>query len=254
MTEVIGCNTRDTPLQRCSGCDKLWYCSKACQTRHWTIVHKYYCKGRRGPNANTSNKDWPEQQMPARVYPHNTHLSINLKAMVVENHIARSDGSGSGKDILLNQDEATTYKLLIESFRVWDETKRYSLGLIEDPRMSYYNASVKHCTGYLFEGLMKHIENAEKMPEILPVWWDQKKRGDCVKTAREMYHWDDLNAGVPAEVNEWNRYGGPCLRLPLRLLGMRIEGMSQFEAVLMGYLQVSGAGTPNQLFHAMSMV
>jgi hypothetical protein len=83
--------------------------------------------------------------MPARVYPHNTYLANSRKARENAN------------DILLNQDEPTTYKSLIESFRVWDETKRCGLGKWEDPRSSYGNGTVRYNTGYLFEGLTMHI-------------------------------------------------------------------------------------------------
>lgn len=57
-----------------------------------------------------------------------------------------------------------------------------------------------------------------------------------------MYHWDDVDVGVPVETLEWRRYGGPGLRSPLRQLGMAIDGVSILQAVLKGWLEV---GAPN---------
>jgi hypothetical protein len=46
--------------------------------------------------------------MPAHLYPHNTHLSIPLKA----------HENGNAGNILMGKEEPTTYRLLVESFRV----------------------------------------------------------------------------------------------------------------------------------------
>ena len=32
------------PLKRCTGCQKVKYCSKECQEEHWKKVHKRHCK------------------------------------------------------------------------------------------------------------------------------------------------------------------------------------------------------------------
>ena len=32
------------PLKRCTGCRKIYYCSKECQEEHWRKVHKKHCK------------------------------------------------------------------------------------------------------------------------------------------------------------------------------------------------------------------
>lgn len=40
------CNKRETAssrLWRCKKCDTQYYCSKECQTKHWT-VHKHVCR------------------------------------------------------------------------------------------------------------------------------------------------------------------------------------------------------------------
>jgi hypothetical protein len=80
---------------------------------------------------------------------------------------------------------------------------------------------------------------AEKRPRVLPSWWNAKQREACIKIAKTMYHWDDLpEASAPKETNEWRRYNGPDMRLPLRMLGMKVEGIDMLTAVAMGYLNV----------------
>lgn len=65
-----------------------------------------------------------------------------------------------------------------------------------------------------------------------------------------MYHWDDLpGAGVPLEVNERYRYGGPPLRQPLRTLGIKIEGIGMEEALLRGYYNVKELPDGRFLLH-----
>ena len=32
------------PLKKCTGCQKIYYCSKECQDEHWKKVHKRHCK------------------------------------------------------------------------------------------------------------------------------------------------------------------------------------------------------------------
>ena len=58
--------------------------------------------------------------MPARLPLHNTHLEVQRS---------------SAKELLLHTDEPTTYKLLIEAARLWDETERQNRGFMPDPRM-----------------------------------------------------------------------------------------------------------------------
>ena len=39
-----GPNPSSIPLKRCTGCLKIYYCSKECQEEHWRKVHKRHCK------------------------------------------------------------------------------------------------------------------------------------------------------------------------------------------------------------------
>jgi hypothetical protein len=79
---------------------------------------------------------------------------------------------------------------------------------------------------------------AEKRPGVLLSWWNAEKREACIKSAKTIYHLDDLpEAGVPKETNEWRHYGGPDMRLPLRMLGMKVEGIDMLTAVGDGIYQ-----------------
>lgn len=88
--------------------------------------------------------------MPARIPPHNARLDLTVPV------------GGTGDTLLLHQEEVTTYRLLIESFRVWDETKRIGDNAMEDPQKSWQDG-----TGYLYAKLLTHIDNAEKMTGVL---------------------------------------------------------------------------------------
>ena len=49
-----------SPLKRCTGCWKLSYCSKECQTEHWKKVHRHHCRilsGRSCLGDNGHNKE-----------------------------------------------------------------------------------------------------------------------------------------------------------------------------------------------------
>ncbi|XP_078326346.1 uncharacterized protein LOC111126427 [Crassostrea virginica] len=39
------CNSESNHLKKCTGCEKVLYCSKDCQTKDWTQRHKHECKG-----------------------------------------------------------------------------------------------------------------------------------------------------------------------------------------------------------------
>ncbi|KAH6882725.1 hypothetical protein BKA58DRAFT_464649 [Alternaria rosae] len=144
-----------SPLKCCGSCKKLRYCSRACQKAHWKGMHKEGCNKPR----HHMDENWPEQQMPARIYPRASTRTTLTSAAYPEDFTNL---------LLLNKDEPTTYKPLIESFRAWYEVKRGALGAMVDPRDSYRNGSVKYNTGYLFQGLLEHIANAEKIAGTLP--------------------------------------------------------------------------------------
>ena len=52
---------RASPLKRCTGCWKIYYCSQECQEEHWKKVHRRHCKffsGKKGLEGTVvHNKD-----------------------------------------------------------------------------------------------------------------------------------------------------------------------------------------------------
>jgi hypothetical protein len=137
--------------------------------------------------------------MPARMPPNNDHLSLDLS-----------------KNILNSHDEHTTYRLLIDAYRIFDEDTRIGTGSMQNPAEGYYEG-MKYCTGYKFGGLKELLDNAEK-GKLLPSWWSKEKRKECEMLAMQLYHWSDVETSVGVEVNEAQRYGGPSTWLSLRKL------------------------------------
>ena len=41
--ECVLCHSKTAPLQRCSGCKRVFYCSKTCQKKHWK-EHRPECQ------------------------------------------------------------------------------------------------------------------------------------------------------------------------------------------------------------------
>ncbi|KAF2681862.1 hypothetical protein K458DRAFT_391376 [Lentithecium fluviatile CBS 122367] len=124
--------------------------------------------------------------MPARLPPHNSHATDNL------------DLGPDKTYFFADRDENTTYRLMIDAYRLYDEE-------------SYFNG-VKYCTGYKFKGLQRFLDKVEK-------------RRECEKLAMELWHLSDVQMDMGVEVNEWMRYGGPPVRISLRLYGWDIMGM-----------------------------
>ena len=113
------------------------------------------------------------------------------------------------------------YRLLIDCYRLWDEGERIGRGTIQDPRVSIYEG-VSYVDGYSFKGLKRFIKTVEKTDRVRPEWWTVGKSAECRKLARQLYHWSDIQTDVGVEVNDFCRYGGPSVRLPLRMLAMDI--------------------------------
>jgi hypothetical protein len=97
----------------------------------------------------------------------------------------------------------------------------------------------RYLTGYTFKYLQGFLDKAEKSTRI-PKWWNKTKRAECEKLAKELWHWDDVDNGVPKEANESFRYGGTGLRSALRCVAMDINVGIQ-NALMNGLLHpVSG--------------
>ncbi|KAF2120360.1 hypothetical protein BDV96DRAFT_595904 [Lophiotrema nucula] len=217
-----------TPLKACANCKTTLYCSRECQKADWKH-HKHTCNKTSNPspastaaqatqetnNSQAESDDWPAQRMPARLPPNTSHFDLEI------------DQPRDIKSFVKNStDENLVYRLLIDSFRILDETDR---GV--DARQLLYEG-VQYLDGYSLKKLQKHLDSAEK--DVVPEWWDEEKRRECEELAREWWHWSDIETGVPREVNEPGRYGGVGGRAYLRELGIAITGGIALPGMLFG--------------------
>ena len=147
--------------------------------------------------------------MPARVAPDNEHLDLSPPV------------GSNAKEILKVFPEDATYKLLIEAYRVSDEDSRVAAGRLD---LDKGNPRPQYITGHSFNGLKEFITKAEQKGTVLPSWWNVQKREQSERIAREMYHWSDIETTVPKEIDDMRRFGGPGLRLPLRMLASEVTG------------------------------
>lgn len=46
--ECLTCKASDVKLKKCNACQKVYYCSKECQTKHWKCGHKDECRDLKG--------------------------------------------------------------------------------------------------------------------------------------------------------------------------------------------------------------
>lgn len=148
--------------------------------------------------------------MPARIVPSNEHLDLEHPPGTTYHNILKVFP------------EHTTYKLLIESFRIWDEDVRVAKGKLD---LDKNNPRPQYITGHSFELLKWFMWEAEQKEGVLSDWWNAGKKAECQTVAREMYHWSDIETTVPKEIDDWRRYGGPAMRIPLRLLATEITGI-----------------------------
>ncbi|KAF2840413.1 hypothetical protein M501DRAFT_1056740 [Patellaria atrata CBS 101060] len=195
----------------------------------------------------TTSSTVQAQQMPARVWPGNDHLSDMFRPYEGE----------PIEGLLYHKPERIALKLLIDSFRVYSEDLRRERGLhvtetepnspvqsifsidatgsfdhgVSEPATLLPESFVpsiqadtpKYIEGHSYQHLRNYLAQAESMRGVLPVWWDRNKRDECEKLALDLWHWADVKSDIPKEiVAEEHRYGSPEMRDALRKLGARI--------------------------------
>ena len=65
--------------------------------------------------------------------------------------------------------------------------------VMPDPR----EGEQRYITGYTFKYLQRFITKAENIQ--LPAWWAENKRAECEELAKELWHWDGVDARVLTE-------------------------------------------------------
>ncbi|KIW09514.1 uncharacterized protein PV09_00390 [Verruconis gallopava] len=210
---VIGCTFCRRPqagftekFKVCSRCKFsnpfMLYCSKECQRNDWSR-HKKIC----GISIDRSTQR-PVQVMPARMTNYQWEMPSGPVA--------------SFHNILVqHQNEELTYKLVIDAYRLLDEAKRNY-----NPSFFDLQAFFRWLDGYSFEGLQQFLSKTlddDIKTKFMPDWWNEEHRDVCERYAKEKYHWSDIDTNVPREINDFHRYGGPAVRLPLRLVASKIH-------------------------------
>lgn len=68
----------------------------------------------------------------------------------------------------------------------------------------------------------KFLKLAEKQDGLLPTWWNDEKKKECIRLATGGDDWADIGAAVEkSDIQE--RYG-PMMPMMLRVLGEKIYG------------------------------
>lgn len=130
--------------------------------------------------------------------------------------------------------KVTVFQILIEAYRLLDEERRISSGQLVGVVKS--EPKVQYITGFSFAGLQAFLQlsldpttnlfRAEIPASRLPRWWNAEKKSACEADARQLYHWSDLKMtpAIPAEVDDFRRFGGVGMRPTLRFLAMWVTG------------------------------
>ena len=118
------------------------------------------------------------------------------------------------------------YKLLIEGYRCSDEYERAAAGKLD------LGKGPQYVVGHSFKGPQAWMEDMDvwgswvdecrkpRRKKGLPGWWkskDGESRRACEEIAKEMYHWSDIETGVPREIDDTRRYGADGTRTPPRV-------------------------------------
>jgi splicing suppressor protein 51 len=194
MAPVRKCTTchkiDDCPFNVCGSCKTTVYCSCDCLVRDFKNHRKvcseladiYLKKNPPGtPEFNSHRRvelpvGWPQQAMPARLPPHNAHLNVDTTKL-------------TNSTFFSGHDKTTTYKLLIECGRCWDETKRVGMVKMQGDLIS---DGVHYAEDFSFKNLHRFIIKAERKGNLLPSWWNALKRIECEEVGKELYHWSDI--------------------------------------------------------------
>lgn len=156
------------PLQRCSRCQKAYYCSKDCQKANWK-EHKRGC-------GSSSTKQGTKSGLSG---------SQSSKANIESLFGAKT------KSWLHGQCDAKVYTLLLDSYRLRVEDEYVFRGDVSDNLLyGQDNPAV---------GFRRFLVKAEKKIRVSPAWWTKQKRNECIAKGDKGEQWSNLHGAVEQE-------------------------------------------------------
>ncbi|KAF2472605.1 uncharacterized protein BDR25DRAFT_15762 [Lindgomyces ingoldianus] len=198
------------PLLRCSRCQAVYYCSKACQRADWKS-HKASCTRAphhsHSPYTITPQPSCPSSPsgFPSPVSP--DIVKINLHAL----------------------DSMTVYKHLIDAYRLLANESWNASSMVR-PRCSLHDADDHHSVNPI--PTFRHFLNeAERRNGLLPMWWTQDTKRDCeemeLRLQRNPREWRDVEwAG---DVNAKRKHEDDRMAEGLRELAERCVGVQRID-------------------------
>ncbi|TVY83493.1 hypothetical protein LSUE1_G004861 [Lachnellula suecica] len=178
------------PLKKCAKCQVTKYCSRECQKDDWK-AHKKIC------SAQSQSGDSKPSSSGGR---HNPGFNF-------------AEALTGGGNSLHSLSEKDAFTQIIDCFRLRCEDE-YTFGA---NTIGIYDGKDP------VPAFKKFLNLAEKREEILPGWWNQEKRTECVEFATGGSEWADLSCAVEkSDIQE--HYGDPTKPMALRVLGEKIYG------------------------------
>ncbi|OWP03035.1 hypothetical protein B2J93_3661 [Marssonina coronariae] len=172
-----------TSLKRCAKCHTAQYCSRDCQKEDWK-AHKRVC----GKPVDQHNPGF--------------HAINGLLGL-------------SGNDYLHSLPEEDVFTQLIDCYRL----------RVDDEYTFTGEVSVHGLYGGAnpLPDFKRFLDKAEKAKGILPEWWNQEKRKECVRAATGGDSWANIKRAVEkSDIME--HYKNPIMPMILRVLGEKIYG------------------------------
>ena len=78
-------------------------------------------------------------------------------------------------------------------------------------------------------GFRNFLDQAEKRGDVLPTWWDDCQREECISIGSKKEHWSSLYSSV-TDSDIQKQYGNPVFPLMFRGMAKGIIGTSVMAA------------------------